>query len=206
MFSWLANEKLNKAIDTISKGVQIVALVVAAWWAYDQFFRTVKPGLEFRGTVETNLDWTKSSDPGDCLANLDISIKNEGVGSFNVSRILVRGWLYTSDKKLESANDRSIPKPTTAKPVPIELDDIETGEPFYVREYTNEGEGLNGHYPPGVSFHESYMFVFSKAKGQGVVFKVDLKTAENVTQFVPSAWSTDEICTIESPSSEKKKP
>lgn len=204
MFNWLANEKLNKAIDTISKLAQIAALAVAGWWAYDQFHRTVQPGLEFRGTVETNLDWTKSSDPKDCLANLDISIKNDGVSSFNVSKMLVRGWLFTSDKKLQSANDRSIPKPTIDRPVPVELDEIEQGEPFYVREYTQEGDSLNGHYPPGVSFHESYNFVFHKARGQGVVFKVDVKTAENVTQFVPSAWVSDETCTIETPSSEKK--
>src|ERR1700734_1616659 len=108
MFNWLANDKLNKAVDTISKVVQMIAILVAGWWAYNQFFITVKPGLELRGDVNTELNWNKSSDPTDCQVGLVVSLDNTGLSSFDVTWIGVRGWLYTSDPKLKGPKDISV--------------------------------------------------------------------------------------------------
>lgn len=205
MFQWLGEEKLNKSIDTVSKVVQIAALAIAGWWAYKQFFMSVKPGLEFRGTVEANVDFNKSSDPGDCVASLDITIKNDGVSSFDVSRILVRGWLYTSDAKLSGPTDISIAKPTVTTPVFVQYDRIEQEHPFYEHEYTDQdrADNLVGHYPQGISLHQASSWIFKKSKGQRVLFKVDVTTAGNVTQFVPSAWVTDDVCNIPDEASKK---
>jgi len=196
MFAWLSGENLNKAIDTLSKIAQVAAFMVAGWWAYKTFFESVKPGLEFRGNVQADLDWNKPSDPYDCPASLDISIANEGVSSFNVSNILVRGWLYTSDKKTKGPTEFLIDRPTADHPVYIDYDKVEESRPFYSVMYSGvpHNSGLLGHYAPGAKHYESWDWYFMRTKRQGVIFRVDIRTSDNVTQFVHSAWVSDETC------------
>jgi hypothetical protein len=122
--------------------------------------------------------------------------------------MLVRGWLHTSDAKPTSPNDVSIPKPTASSPIFVEYQEIEKGQPFYEHEFSEQDEqaSLVGHYAPGISFHESSDWIFKKSPGQRVLFKVDIKTAGNVTQFVPSAWVTDDVCNIADEKSGAEKP
>jgi hypothetical protein len=177
MINWLASETLNNAIDTISKIVQVVAILIAGWWAYKTFFWSVKPGLDFRGGVDTALTWTKS-DTENCQGSLNVTVSNDGMSAFDVSKIVVRGWLYTSAPPAAGSKQVSIDVPTPDHPVLVDYKKIESNEPFYTATYsrTHDGTGLIGHYPPGSKFNESWDWVFKKAKGQAVVFNVDATT------------------------------
>jgi hypothetical protein len=107
MFKWLAGETVNKATDTLSKVAQVIALVIAGVWAYKTYFESVEPRLEFRGRLNPDLTWTKSSDPADCKGTLNVTVGNLGLRSFNISEIHIRGWLYASDPEV-SANSTSV--------------------------------------------------------------------------------------------------
>jgi hypothetical protein len=198
MFKWLAGDTVNKATDTLSKVAQILALVIAGWWAYKTFFESVKPGLEFRGYVETSIDWSKSSDTSDCHGSLDVTVSNDGIQSFNISKVLVRGWLYTSGPKLKGPTDTSIPKPTEDSPVYVDFQQIEKNPTFYSELYpeNNQSTLLITHYPPGSKSNQHWDFVFKKTTGQGVIFRVDVTTSDNVSPFVPFSYVTDDTCTF----------
>jgi hypothetical protein len=202
MFKWLAGETVNKATDTISKMAQVIGLVIAGLWVYKTYFESVEPGLEFRGTLGTELTWTKSSNSLDCLGTLNVIVGNDGLKSFNISQVHIRGWLYTSDPEISGGSmNVPIPKPTPTNPVPIDVAQIEANPTFYDKLYPDRKKPtdstiLTTHYPPGARSHQRWDFIFKKTPGQGVIFRADVTTSEKITQFLPEAYISADTCTL----------
>jgi hypothetical protein len=197
MFQWTTNDGLNKAVDTLTKAAQVIALLVAGWWTYRVFRLSIFPTLEIRDSGDANINWSKSSDPSDCEGSLDISLSNDGVSPFDVSEMTVTGWLYTSDKKLAGPKDISVPKPTVSSPVSVEIDQIRGNEHFYQQTFDSTSTStLVAHYPPGNKSHDSLIWHFRKAKGQGVLYLVEYKITNSDSNTVAKAWVTDDVCNL----------
>jgi hypothetical protein len=208
MLNWLANEKTNKAIDTISKVVQVIAILIAGWWAYKTFFWSVKPGLDYRGSVDTALDWTRSNGD-DCQGSLNVTIANDGMSTFDVSWMSVKGWLFTSEPQPGDSKQITIARPTSERPVLVDYDRIEKNPPYFTAEYLPGGlkSGLLGHYPPGSKFNESWDWNFKRNPGQAVLFEVEVRTSAQVSSKGSSSWVAHDTCSnlTDTPSLEKNR-
>lgn len=192
-----SNEKVNKSVDSINKIVQTLAIVIAGIWAYKSFFESVKPGLEFRGKVTTDLDWSLMTDETVCKAQFGATITNDGIRPFDVSDVNVRAWFYRIGDRPPAASDENekiavIAAPTINTPTLVEENAVENFTPFFNFETSDEQESvLIGHFPPQGGAHKTWSWFFKKEPERGVIFRVDFRTKDNTAGY---AWSTDEIC------------
>jgi hypothetical protein len=80
IFSWIwANT------DSITKWIQVAALVVAGYWTYTRFIRVDAPALETVARVEMKDPFFTAHDDS-CRVKIGVVVLNEGHTSFEVGR------------------------------------------------------------------------------------------------------------------------
>jgi hypothetical protein len=200
MTPWLASDRTNKAVDTINKLAQILALVVAGFWAYWSFWESVKPTLEYRVSATSELRWSNDSDQENCIGSLTIALENKGIKGFDLGSFNVRGWLYSSSSEVASpkSTDTSIGRPVESHPVAIDYSKITSGQTFTDETYPNARMRpvLIAHYPSGTGYEETYDWVFKRVKGQGVVFVITFTPKDSSRNFIPVVRNTDAVCNV----------
>jgi hypothetical protein len=191
MANWFVSQSTKDSIDNFNKLFQIVAVIVAAWWAIHVFGRTTEPGLEFRGTTESKITWSEGTDKSNCLGTYTASIKNDGLSSFEVKAVTVTGWLYSTSQGGNS-HVASLSEGDAIQPVFIDYDLIKQSTPFSHMTFHEPGP-LVWHYPPGIMAYQSWDWSFPKKPGQGVLFQVEVKTdqGKNVS---PTSSVADTVC------------
>ena len=79
--------------DAIAKWVQVVALFVAAYWAYTRFLTGEKPTLEERVDISSALvDERPGPLPDTCYVYFNLKLRNQGVASFDTDGIHIQAW------------------------------------------------------------------------------------------------------------------
>jgi len=195
--TWLDSDKLNKWADTISKIGQVVALLVAGWWAYMNFSWMVKPSLVYGGNLDTQLNWTATN--GDtCQGSLRVTVTNGGTKDFDLVSVHLRGWLYTSEDPPPFSKQVEIEKPTSTRPVLVDYNMIESNPPFIAAMYTAKEPDIDliGNYPPKKEHIHSWDWVFKKTAGQAVLFKVEVNVAGEDFSKSQSSWITHDTCSV----------
>jgi hypothetical protein len=81
--------------DSITKWIQVVALVVAGYWAYTRFIRVDAPSLEPVAHLEL-VGSVLSQHDDLCRINVKLVVHNDGHTSFDVGRVQVQGWQSTA--------------------------------------------------------------------------------------------------------------
>jgi hypothetical protein len=135
--------------DNITKRIQVLALVVAAYWAYTRFFKVEAPSLETTAALDLKLDQYQSS--GECLVRLDVTLRNIGHSSFDVKNAHISAW--HSDP----------PRPTDASPVYFDLTKMREGQDLLNEEPPDLL--LDQHHPPGSAASQDFTFGFKQLKG-----------------------------------------
>lgn len=122
-------------------------------------------------------------------------MSNDGLKSFDVSRLEIEGWHYTSDPTLASQSEALISAPTDTTPPLIGIKKIENGKPFgHIVYPTKEYDTiLLTHYPPSSGLHEASTWIFKRRIGQGALFKARVETIGK-RQFVADAWAISDTC------------
>jgi len=167
--------------EPLSKWIQVIALIVAAYWAYVRFSLGEKPTLETRVIVTSHL----STEPGPiadtCYVFLDYSISNQGVASFDTKSVHIRAWRS------------ELPKLATDMPQFIDTKELEHGRQVVDN---NSLELLNMHFAPGESGGRTFTWVFSKQKPAFHLFQVDVEVAngKDIKHISTQTWSQD-VCT-----------
>ena len=121
--------------------VEIVAVIVAGWWAYSRFFAGEAPSLEERGKTESSLSWVFDNDR--CTALFGVSVKNIGKRAFDITKIDVRVWLVPVS---EGKNEIYLLDPF----------EIMKKEATFTRELSPDT--FISHYPPDGEWHEDFAF------------------------------------------------
>lgn len=172
-----------KWAELLKTVVEIVAVIVGAWWAYSRFFAAEAPSLEENGIIESSLDWTPV-DLQRCTAVLGITIKNVGKRSFNVRNATVAVWL--------------VPQPPAgAGIVRIKPYELIKGDPTFLDDITQKS--LTGHYAPNATQHDDFVFSIPRdAKGKAqtalFTFEADAVTTDQKPLKVPLGdyrWSAN---------------
>jgi len=143
--------------DNITKWIQIVALIVAGYWAYTRFFRTEAPSLETAASLELDVNEHQVGDS--CRVTISVGIINKGRSSFDVGRVQIRGW------------HSGAPQAAVASPVYFDLNKMEQGTKVLDADPPSD-LFLNQHYPPGRQGHQTFDWEFKRLDGLNL-FRVD---------------------------------
>jgi hypothetical protein len=170
-----------KNTEPLSKWIQIVALIVAAYWAYVRFSLGEKPTLETRVSVSSHLSTEPGPIQGTCYVFLDYNLSNQGVASFDTQSVHIRAWRS------------ELPKLATDMPQFIDPKELEHGRQIIDN---NSSELLKMHFSPGESAGRTFTWVFLKQKPAFHLFQVDVEAAngKGIKHISTQAWSQD-VCT-----------
>jgi hypothetical protein len=167
--------------EPLSKWIQVVALILAAYWAYFRFSLGEKPTLETRISVTSHLSTEPGPIPDTCYVFLDYSLSNQGVASFDIQSVHIRAWRS------------ELPKLATDMPQFIDTKELEHGRQVVDN---NSLELLNMHFSPGESAGRTFTWIFLKQKPAFHLFQVDVEAAngKDIKHISTQTWSQD-VCT-----------
>jgi len=137
--------------DSITKWMQVAALIVAGYWAYTRFFRVEAPSLEPVAHVGFQVDENGEGDL--CRVAINVDISNEGRSSFDVKKLRIRIWRSTA------------PRPTTGSPAYFDVNRMEQGELVVDANPPSDLELQGGYFPPGSKYHQTFTWDFRKLDG-----------------------------------------
>lgn len=164
----MTNLERTKDITEIIKGIaEIIALIVAGFWAFSNFEKTEKPSLETRAYSESLMQWFQSTDRKHCVGSFGIKIKNIGKKAIDLDRALLRVWI--------------IDQPDFTKEITyIDPEQFEIKKAVYEKSFVfNEDiSGLLGHFPPDTEGQTDFTFNFEKNSQKIALFSFVADGAE----------------------------
>jgi hypothetical protein len=176
---------------------------IAGIWTYWQYAETNRLAFEQKFSVNPELHWNNiASDGGLCRGMFSIEAKNDGLQSVDVESADVTAWLF---------DPRTLPAPTATNPALLQLKAIEqNGVKWYSGDADPIQRDIVDHYSPGMATRSEAHFVFRKAPGMLVVFRIDIsgRRARNWLSFGGSrdfhnyGWTWDWVCGLDSQASD----
>jgi hypothetical protein len=83
--------RVKTRFDIFKGLVEVAAIVLAGWWAYDKFFKTEAPSIGRRIRMESELIWTDKT-PSLCLAEVKVKVTNIGKADLEVKSARLQAW------------------------------------------------------------------------------------------------------------------
>ena len=168
--------------DSVTKWLQILALILAGGWAYFHFRKVEGPTLETRLAIGQDLrsEILKSDS---CLVTFGTRIQNVGVASVYVAKVQVRIW------------STPLPTPSSEKLTYFDLNKIEQTNPIEAPRVL-EGSNLLGHYPPGTERDETNHWTMppqTRQARQVYIFRMDAFDGQGKFLGSGQQWSPD-VC------------
>lgn len=195
MINWFNNKiKMQKAKDiseVIKNWVQIVAVIGGGIWAYYTFGQKEAPSLEPRADVNSSMSWQDASSDSTCRALFKVIFHNTGNSSFDISKVVLKGWLF--DEIHDNGNAATF----------LDIDSIQnSGNNFFnktykAKEFPNSYSGINPfiiHYPPDASYNHTFEWEVKDMKEKWICFKIEffIDGEINRPKWVTSSW--DNVC------------
>jgi hypothetical protein len=168
--------------DTLKKWIEILALIVAAYWTYNKFIRIDEPALERRPWVNGDLavKLHTNATPQYCEVTYTVTLKNQGLTSFDVAAIHVRAWR------------NELPKPTL-HPTFLDMKGLEKGDRF-INE-TPRTSTLLRHFEPQRETWQTFTWILDAKQEPGLyMFGVDAEDQRKQSLGIARSWTLD-FCT-----------
>lgn len=145
---------LNKAKTLL----EILAILIAGWWAYTRFIQGEAPSLATRGDIQGNLTWSSHS-KDTCQGDFEVEFKNIGKTPIIISKVRLSAWSF--DEPVGSANDR-----------------VRFIEPLKIqRERLFEQEAndyMAFRYGPDERVKHGFGFIVNRTPGKRILFMADV--------------------------------
>lgn len=167
--------------DNITKWIQIVALAVAAYWAYTKFQLGEAPSLKPNASVTGSLSTEPSHIAGDCYIEFQVGVENVGKVEFDVKRVRIRAWQVALPKSISSSLRENY----------FEIDNVQKGDPQFDRVFS-EGN-LVRHYLAGNQSTQTYTWAIKPSPRAVYLFRADIGNDREFFQDYGRQWS-DDIC------------
>jgi hypothetical protein len=148
-----------KRFEKAKKILEVIAIFVAAWWAFTRFKQEEEPLLATRADIQGNLDWndyTKDT----CQAEYEVQFQNIGKTPIEIGRVRLSVWTFDDPKEMtQTENVRML--------VPLKM----PTEPPLLQEDTDR---LADVYGPGESDKHGFSFLVKRSANKDILFKVEL--------------------------------
>src|SRR6266496_4199686 len=111
-----SKSSLDKALSRIKTVFEIVAIPVAAYWAFTHFEQGEAPSLRIRTDVQSELFWSDSANKEECFGRLDLTVKNIGKVNFEVEKVTLSVWVSSHQRPLSNSVEYVSPKNLSVGP------------------------------------------------------------------------------------------
>lgn len=186
-------QKAKDITEILKNAAQILAIVIAGIWTYYLFGQKEAPSLEPRADVYSSLSWQNKGEDSTCRAVFNVVFHNTCNTSFDVSKILLRGWLF--DKLTENKNGIAF----------LDIDSIQnSGDNFFNKTYpainnSKSSSNINPfiiHYPPDASYNHSFEWEIKNMKDKWICFKIEfyINGENDRPKWMAASW--DQVCNI----------
>lgn len=149
-------DKIDKWLTRVNVVLQIIAIPIAAYWAFTRFVAEEAPALELRPKVTGELSWKEYSE-NECIAYHRVKFENIGKSSIELTDVMLRVWR------------RNVP--------------ALAGEAQYMHPFAAPNEAaiaevsltefLRSRYPPNVADETGAEFLVKRAPGRMMLFVVN---------------------------------
>ncbi|HKO62816.1 MAG TPA: hypothetical protein VJV03_16750, partial [Pyrinomonadaceae bacterium] len=95
MFEGRDQSRFEILRDSLRTIVEVVALIVAGWWAWEHFLRTEAPGLRNNLKIESSLKWFDSKSAGYCWGQVTLGIENASKSSVEIGTVTREAWYFS---------------------------------------------------------------------------------------------------------------
>jgi hypothetical protein len=167
--------------DSLTKWLQVTALISAALWTYFRFRTSEAPGLETPPTVSMILNWTWRPDPpssGSCWVSTQVEVNDVGVTSFEVTKIRLKTWHQDLRLQPDKLNFIDVPQIEAAPPA-VEV----TPKSPIIRRFA-----------PKVDIHDAFTWIVDGRPVPGFyVFYADIEDKRGAVLGSANGW-TDRLC------------
>lgn len=175
-------ESMKDWSEALKNCVEIIAIIIAAWWTYHLFIQKDAPGLEARGSATGQISWyqPKSGLPGEVEVEIGVALENKGTTSFDISRIHVRAWEFDIG-------------PHEGGFIYFDPEKIQQNAPFFDHTYSlNAASALPfpAHYPPGYSFNNSFTWLMKPDCKKWIYFAAEFyeRGKEDAPTWATYSW------------------
>jgi hypothetical protein len=168
--------------DTLKKWVEILALIVAAYWTYNRFIRVEAPSLERRPRIygELSVNLHSNATPTYCEVTYIVTIKNQGLTSFDVEAIHIQAWR------------NELPKPAPNGTF-LDMKELEKGYRFI--NLTPQTSTLLRHFEPQGETWQSFTWILDAKQEPGLyMFGVDAEDERKQSLPTARSWTLN-FCT-----------
>jgi hypothetical protein len=172
--------------------VEILAVLIGGWWAYDNFTKVTEPTLASRVKAESTLKWAKSTEPNYVNAEFYVTLENMGTSRFSIEKARLRGWIFAdscpSPKEVIKYRDvngiisgncpifcKTFIKPCTKGKEENDPDDNLVRPPFL------------GEYVENSVWSDNFEFTMKRNPTQHVLFLMEFYTNKN--DKTPFEWT-----------------
>jgi hypothetical protein len=174
-------QKIWKNTDQITKWMQILALGIAAYWAYTKFQLGEAPSLKPNAWVTSDLVSEDSPFSDGCYVEFRVSVQNVGKVEFDVKRIRIRAWRMDGPKPLSDSLENSY----------LEIDKVQSGATEFDRIF--DSGNLTRHYLPDNESTQTYTWVVRRRKPAIYLFRADIGDEKSFFPDYGRTWR-DDIC------------
>jgi hypothetical protein len=169
--------------DNIAKWVQILALGIAAYWAYTRFLTGEAPSLEPRVGARAEYGTYPGPTEGTCHFQAHIFVSNEGKTSFDIKTVHLE--VFRS----------ALPTATPAIEAPFDENSFERKENLV---FGNDLAlpSLLHHYAPGQQSDQTVSWIIEKQPNQVYLFKIKAGASDKYgrTPFATARYWEWGIC------------
>jgi hypothetical protein len=179
---WCGARWIWSNTDTLKKWVEILALIVAAYWTYNKFIRIDEPSLERRPSINGELaaKLHTNATPQYCEVTYIVTVKNLGLTSFDVGGIHIHAWR------------NELPKPAP-DPTFLDMKGLEKGHQFI--DLTPRTSTLLRHFEPQRETWQSFTWILDAKQEPGLyMFGVDAEDQHKRSLGIARSWTLD-FCT-----------
>lgn len=166
--------------DSITKWLQVIALIVTASWVYFKFRTTEAGALETPAFVSTTLhgDWRNDPAPGSCWIDFNVTIRNDGLTTFEVASTQLSVWRIDPMEQPDTFTFVDLSK--------IEQTDVLTQK--------SPASILIDKFPTKTARQADFTWVYAKMPHEGLyVFKATALDVSGKTLGSAASW-TDRLC------------
>ena len=162
---------LDTRLNRVKTILEILAIPIAAYWAFTHFEQLDAPSLKIRSDLQSDLTWFDSRAKDECFAKLDIKLKNIGKTNFEVDKVTLRAWIVS---------------PPESKTPPISYltpSSLRRGDPIATVLIPDQ---LTGEYRPDETAHEDFVFQFKRNPGQVALIELEAPVKPTTLDLHPN--------------------
>lgn len=174
--------------DSLTKWIQVMALVFAAVWTFLIFRATVFPGIDIPPEVSASISGRLNPGSDGCSISAVFGVSNNGMKDFSVARIDVSSWRMTLPPQSTGYYFMDV----------IFLED--NNAPLWKYSYDKPRQSpLITVFTPKTGMHQSLIWtIFGSRSSELSIFRVQVYDKKGIQLGDASAWGYD-LCSFAQP-------